>query len=48
MISYLIYAFLNALLKKEIGYSNPSEFFYSKTTSNVSNEAKEKIKNSLE
>jgi hypothetical protein len=48
MISYLISASLNALLKKEIGCSNPSVFFYSKTTANVSKEEKENIRNSLE
>jgi hypothetical protein len=48
MISYLISASLNALLKKEIGFSNPSVFLYSKTTTNVSDEAKENIRTSLE
>jgi hypothetical protein len=48
MISYLISASLNALLKKEIGYSKPSVFFYRKTTTNVSNEVKENIRDTLE
>jgi hypothetical protein len=48
MISYLISASLNALLKKEIGFSNPSAFFCRKTMVNVSNEAKENIINYLE
>jgi len=48
MISYLIFASLNALLKNKIGYSNPSVFFCSKTAANVLDEAKENIRNSLE
>jgi hypothetical protein len=48
MISYFISASLSSLLKKEMGYSNPSTFFNNKTIATVSNEAKEKIRNSLE
>jgi hypothetical protein len=48
MISYLISASLNALLKKEIGCSHPSSFFCNKTVATVSKEEKEKIRKSLE
>jgi hypothetical protein len=47
-MSYFISASLNALIKKEMGYSNPSVFFVNKTTATVSKEAKEKIRKSLE
>jgi hypothetical protein len=48
MISYLISASLNALLKKEMGCSRPSSFFCNKTGATVSKEEKEKIRKSLE
>jgi hypothetical protein len=38
----------NALLKKEIGCSNPTAFFCNKTSTIVSNEAKENIRISFE
>jgi hypothetical protein len=48
MLSYFISTSPNALLKKAIGFSTPSTFFYSTTTATVSNEAKEKIKKYLD
>jgi len=48
MISYLVSASLSALLKKEMSCSNPFVFLYNKTTANVSDEAKENIRNYLE
>jgi hypothetical protein len=48
MISYLISASLNALLKKAMGFSHPSSFLCNKTVATVSKEAKEKTRKSLE
>jgi hypothetical protein len=47
-MSYLNSASLSALLKKEMGFSNPASFFYSRTEATVSKEAKEKVKKSFE
>ena len=41
-------ASLNALLKKAMGFSRPSPFFFNKTVATVSKEEKEKTRNSLE
>jgi len=47
-MSYLTSTSLKALLKKEIGFSIPYEFFRRRKTTSVSLEEKEKRKNSLE
>jgi hypothetical protein len=47
-MSYFIFVSLNAWLKNEMGFSNPSIFFYNKTVSTVSKEENEKIRKSLE
>jgi hypothetical protein len=47
-MSYLIFESVNAWIKNEMGYSNPSIFFCNKTIATVSKEANKKIRNSLE
>jgi len=46
IILYLRSTCLNALLKKAIGWSKPSWFFWSKIVDIVSSEANEKVINS--
>jgi len=48
MLSYFNYASLSVLLKKEMGCSYMSSFFFNSTTTTISSEAKEKIRNYLE
>jgi hypothetical protein len=48
MIPYFTSVSLNALIKNEMVFSNPSTFFYNKTVAIVSNETKEKTKIYLE
>jgi hypothetical protein len=48
MISYLISASLNALLKKAMGFSHPSSCFYNNTTATILKEEKEKTRKGLE